>query len=52
MLSTLLTGKEKWAYCLQEHNARVVVPYRNLAVLDEGLASIVPAGLTPMADGI
>ena len=50
----LLTGKEKVGVIVfQEHNARVVVPFtRNLAVLDEGLASIVPAGLTPMADGI
>lgn len=50
----LLTGKEKVGVVVfQEHNARVAVPFtRNQGLLSDGLASIVPAGLTPMADGI
>jgi magnesium chelatase subunit D len=50
----LLTGKEKVAVVtFQERSSRVVVPFtRNQQVLRKGLATISPAGLTPMADGI
>lgn len=50
----LLTGKEKVAVVtFQERSSRVVVPFtRNQRVLSKGLASISPAGLTPLADGI
>ncbi len=50
----LLTGKEKVAVVtFQERTSRVVVPFtRNQRVLSKGLATISPAGLTPLADGI
>ncbi len=50
----LLTGKEKVAVVtFQERNSQVVVPFtRNQRILSKGLSTIVPAGLTPMADGI
>jgi len=50
----LLTGKEKVAVVtFQERNSQVVVPFtRNQRVLSKGLATISPAGLTPLADGI
>jgi magnesium chelatase subunit D len=50
----LLTGKEKVAVVtFQERSSEVVVPFtRNQSVLNKGLATITPAGLTPMADGI
>ncbi|MGS0744880.1 vWA domain-containing protein [Syntrophomonas erecta subsp. sporosyntropha] len=50
----LLTGKEKVAVVIfQERSSRVVVPFtRNQQILKQGLATISPAGLTPMADGI
>lgn len=50
----LLTGKEKVAVVtFQEHSSRVVVPFtRNQKLLSRGLATINPAGLTPLASGI
>ena len=50
----LLTGKEKVAVVsFQEHDSRVVVPFtRNQKLLTKGLATIFPAGLTPLASGI
>lgn len=50
----LLTGKEKVAVVtFQERSSKVVVPFtRNQNTLKKGLATIFPAGLTPMADGI
>ncbi len=50
----LLTGKEKVAVVtFQEHASRVVVPFtRNQKLLTRGLATIHPAGLTPLASGI
>jgi magnesium chelatase subunit D len=50
----LLTGKEKVAVVtFQERGSNVVVPFtRKQMVLKQGLATINPAGLTPMADGI
>jgi len=50
----LLTGKEKVAVVtFQERGSNVVVPFtRKQLVLKQGLATINPAGLTPMADGI
>ncbi len=50
----LLTGKEKVAVVtFQEHTSRVVVPFtRNQKLLSRGLATINPAGLTPLASGI
>jgi magnesium chelatase subunit D len=50
----LLSGREKIAVVtFQEHSSEVVVPFtRNQKVLSKGLASINPAGLTPLASGI
>lgn len=50
----LLTGKEKVAVItFQERSSEVVVPFtRNQHILHKGLATISPAGLTPLADGI
>lgn len=50
----LLTGKEKVAVVtFQERSSQVVVPFtRNHGLLRKGLATITPAGLTPMASGI
>lgn len=50
----LLTGKEKVAVvAFQEKGSRVVVPFtRKESELKKGLATINPAGLTPMAHGI
>jgi len=50
----LLTGKEKVAVVtFQERGSNVVVPFtRKHIVLKQGLATITPAGLTPMADGL
>ncbi|MEA1962108.1 MAG: VWA domain-containing protein [Bacillota bacterium] len=50
----LLTGKEKVAVVtFQEHSSRIAVPFtRSQSLLNKGLISILPAGLTPMADGI
>ena len=50
----LLTGKEKVAVVtFQEHSSRVVVPFtRNQKLLTKGLATIFPAGLTPLASGL
>lgn len=50
----LLTGKEKVAVVtFQERSSNVVVPFtRNQRILSRGLATINPAGLTPLADGI
>ncbi|MDD2586082.1 MAG: VWA domain-containing protein [Syntrophomonadaceae bacterium] len=50
----LLTGKEKVAVVtFQERSSKVIVPFtRNQHTLKKGLATIYPAGLTPMADGI
>lgn len=50
----LLTCKEKISVVVfQEHEARVVVPFtRNFQKLEEGLRSIIPEGLTPLARGI
>jgi magnesium chelatase subunit D len=50
----LLSGKEKIAVVtFQEHASQVVVPFtRNQKVLSRGLATINPAGLTPLASGI
>ena len=50
----LLTGKEKVAVVtFQERSSQVVVPFtRNHNLLRKGLATINPAGLTPMASGI
>lgn len=50
----LLTGKEKVAVVtFQERSSNVVVPFtRNQHILHKGLATISPAGLTPMADGL
>ncbi|MEN6326199.1 MAG: VWA domain-containing protein [Syntrophomonas sp.] len=50
----LLSGKEKVAVVtFQERNSEVVVPFtRNQNVLNKGLSTISPAGLTPLADGI
>jgi magnesium chelatase subunit D len=50
----LLTGKERVAVVtFQEHSARVVAPFtRSQSVLNKGLATINPGGLTPMANGI
>ncbi|HWQ74314.1 MAG TPA: VWA domain-containing protein [Syntrophomonas sp.] len=50
----LLSGKEKIAVVtFQEHTSEVVVPFtRNQKVLSKGLATIHPAGLTPLASGI
>lgn len=50
----LLTGREKVAVVtFQERGSSVVVPFtRKHQVLRKGLATINPAGLTPMADGI
>lgn len=50
----LLTGKERVAVItFQERAARVVVPFtRSQSVLNKGLATINPGGMTPMAVGI
>jgi magnesium chelatase subunit D len=50
----LLTGKEKVSVVtFQERSSKVVVPFtRNQSILSQGLSTISPAGLTPMADGI
>lgn len=50
----LLTGKEKVAVVtFQERESQVVVPFtRNHGLLRKGLATITPAGLTPLASGI
>lgn len=50
----LLTGKEKVAVVtFQERSSNVVVPFtRDHDLLRKGLATISPAGLTPMATGI
>ncbi len=50
----LLTGKERVAVVIfQERSARVVVPFtRSQSILNQGLATINPAGMTPMASGI
>ncbi|MGI5921563.1 MAG: VWA domain-containing protein [Syntrophomonadaceae bacterium] len=50
----LLTGKEKvGVITFQERSSKVVVPFtRNHSILSKGLATISPAGLTPMADGL
>jgi len=50
----LLTGKERVAVItFQERSARVVAPFtRSSNVLNKGLASISPGGMTPMAAGI
>ena len=50
----LLSGKEKVAVVtFQEHSSQVVVPFtRNQKLLTRGLATINPAGLTPLASGI
>ncbi|HZJ85380.1 MAG TPA: VWA domain-containing protein [Syntrophomonadaceae bacterium] len=50
----LLTGKEKVAVItFQERSSQVVVPFtRDHSLLRKGLASISPAGLTPLASGI
>ncbi|SHG80161.1 magnesium chelatase subunit D [Thermosyntropha lipolytica DSM 11003] len=50
----LLSGKEKVAVVtFQERSSRVVVPFtRKESELKKGLATINPAGLTPMAHGI
>lgn len=50
----LLTGKEKVAVVtFQERESRIVVPFtRNHKLLSQGLSTIWPAGLTPLADGI
>jgi magnesium chelatase subunit D len=50
----LLTGKERVAVItFQEHSARVVAPFtRSQSVMNKGLATINPGGLTPMASGI
>ena len=50
----LLSGKEKIAVVtFQEHSSEVVVPFtRNQKILSRGLATINPAGLTPLASGI
>jgi len=50
----LLTGKERVAVVtFQERSSLVVAPFtRSLSVLNKGLATINPAGMTPMAHGI
>ena len=50
----LLTGKERVAVVtFQERSARVVVPFtRNQSILNKGLATINPGGMTPIASGI
>jgi len=50
----LLTGKERVAVVtFQERSSLVVAPFtRSLSVLDKGLATINPGGMTPMAHGI
>lgn len=50
----LLTAKEKVSVvAFQEMTARVVVPFtKNFQKLDEGLRTIRPEGLTPLAKGI
>ncbi|MEA4925142.1 MAG: VWA domain-containing protein [Syntrophomonadaceae bacterium] len=50
----LLTGKERVAVVtFQERSARVVAPFtRSQNVLNKGLASINPGGMTPMAVGL
>lgn len=50
----LLSGKEKvGVVTFQERSSKIVVPFtRNQSILSKGLATISPAGLTPMADGI
>lgn len=50
----LLTGKERVAVItFQERAARVVSPFtRSQSVLNKGLATINPAGMTPLASGI
>jgi len=50
----VLTGKEKVAVVtFQERDSKVVVPFtRNHQTLSKGLATITPAGLTPLAQGI
>ena len=50
----LISGKEKVAVVtFQERTSKVVVPFtRNQRVLSKGLATISPAGLTPLAHGI
>lgn len=50
----LLTGKEKVAVVtFQERSSHVVVPFtKDHNLLKKGLATISPAGLTPMATGI
>jgi magnesium chelatase subunit D len=50
----LITGREKVAVVtFQERSSSVVVPFtRNQRVLSKGLATIVPAGLSPLANGI
>ena len=50
----LLSGKERVAVVtFQERSSEVVVPFtRNQNILNKGLSTISPAGLTPMADGI
>lgn len=51
---TLLTGHERVAVVtFQERNSRIAVPFtRNLAALNNGLASINPSGLTPLTHGL
>jgi len=50
----LLTGKERVAVVtFQERTARVVAPFtRSQTTLNKGLATINPAGMTPLASGI
>ncbi|MDD4775399.1 MAG: VWA domain-containing protein [Syntrophomonas sp.] len=50
----LLTGKERVAVVtFQERSARVVAPFtRSQSVLNKGLQTINPAGMTPLASGI
>ncbi len=50
----LLTGKERVAVVtFQERSARVVAPFtRSQSMLNKGLATINPAGMTPLANGI
>jgi magnesium chelatase subunit D len=50
----LLTGKERVAVVtFQERSARVVSPFtRSQSVLNKGLATINPGGMTPIASGI
>ncbi|HZK43475.1 MAG TPA: VWA domain-containing protein [Syntrophomonadaceae bacterium] len=50
----LLTGKERVAVIIfQERSSKVIVPFtRDHNLLRKGLATIKPAGLTPLASGI